>query len=115
MAVNAYNGYGLNMLNVNLSNEARYGTVRWINSNIDINGTTYPSAYSVEMNINGTLYGDTFAGNFTTDASGAVTGGTVSAYYEDMWSGSAWVLANSVTGFSYSALDCPTSAPLRRI
>jgi hypothetical protein len=93
------------MLNVNLSNEARYGTARWINSNLDVNGTTYPSAYSVEMNINGTIYGDTFAGSFSTDASGAVTGGTVSAYYEYLLNGSTWVLANSVTGFSYSALD----------
>jgi hypothetical protein len=73
------------MLNLNLSNEAQYGIARWINSNLDINGTTYPSAYSVEMNINGTLYGDTFAGNFSTDASGAVTGGTVSAYSESVW------------------------------
>jgi hypothetical protein len=103
--VNAYNGYSLNMMNLNLSNEAQYGTARWINSNLDINGTTYPSAYSVEMNINGTLYGDTFAGNFSTDASGAVTGGRVSAYSESVWNGSAWVLANSVTGFSYSAVD----------
>ena len=37
------------------------------------------------MNINGTLYGDTFAGNFSTDASGAVTGGTVSEYSESVW------------------------------
>ncbi len=69
------------------------------------NGRTYPSAYSVEMNINGTYYADTFAGNFSTDASGAVTGGTVSAYYESVWNGSAWVSANSVTGVSYSAVD----------
>jgi uncharacterized repeat protein (TIGR03803 family) len=105
VTVNAYNGYSLNMSNLNLSNEAQFGTARWINSNLNVNGATYPSAYSVEMNINGTIYGDTFAGNFSTDASGAVTGGTVSAYFEYMLNDSAWVLANSVTGFSYSALD----------
>ena len=42
-------------------------------------------AYSVEMNINGTLYGDTFAGSFSTDALGAVTGGRVSAYSDSVW------------------------------
>jgi hypothetical protein len=57
------------------------------------------------MNIGGILYGDTFAGNFSTDTSGAVTGGTVSGYFESIWNGSAWVSANSVTGFSYSAVD----------
>jgi hypothetical protein len=106
-SVNAYNGYSLNMLNLNLSNEARYGIARWVNSNIvdNYNGTLYPSTYSVELNINGRLYGDTFAGNFSTDAWGAVTSGTVSGYYESIWNGSAWVPANSVTGFSYSAVD----------
>jgi serralysin len=60
---------------------------------------------TAELNINGRLYGDTFAGNFSTDAWGAVTSGTVSGYYESIWNGSAWVPANSVTGFSYSAVD----------
>jgi len=93
------------MLNLNLSNEEYYGTSRSIYSNVtDIYGTTYPSVYTVVMDINGTYYQDFFAGNFSTDASGAVTGGTVSAYYEYEWNGSAWVLADSVRGFAYSAV-----------
>ena len=103
--VNAYNGYNFNILNTNLSNEAYYGTSRTIYSNItDVYGTTYPSVYSVDMNINGTQYRDFFAGNFSTNASGAVTGGTVSAYYEYIWNGYSWALANSLRDFSYSAV-----------
>jgi uncharacterized repeat protein (TIGR03803 family) len=105
VTVNAYNGYNLNMLSLNLSNEAQYGVARYVNSNLNVNGAIYPSAYSVEMNINGTLYGDTFAGSFSTDASGVVTGGSVSAYFEYVSTGSSWVLANSVTGLTYSAVS----------
>jgi hypothetical protein len=103
--VNAYNGYSLDMLNVNLSNEVTYGVSQSIPSNIALNGTTYPSAYSVELNVYGNRYLDIFAGNFSATASGVVTGGTVSAYWEYAWDGSSWVLANSVTGFLYSAVD----------
>jgi hypothetical protein len=104
--VNAYNGYSLNMLNLNLSNEAYYGTSRSIYSNVtDVYGTTYLAVYSVEMDINGSYYRDFFAGNFSTSASGAVTGGTVSAYYEYIWNGYDWALANSVRDFSYGAVD----------
>jgi hypothetical protein len=105
-SVNAYNGYSLNMLNVNLSNEAIYGTSRAIYADFTApDGITYSSVYSVDMNINGTYHRDFFAGNFSTNASDAVTGGTVAAYYEYIWNGNAWALANSVTGFSYSAAD----------
>jgi len=93
------------MLNVNLSNEVTFGISRSISSNITLNGTTYPSAYSVELNVYGNRYFDIFAGNFSATAAGVVTGGTVSAYWEYAWDGSSWVLANSVTGFLYSAVD----------
>jgi RTX calcium-binding nonapeptide repeat (4 copies) len=103
--VNAYNGYNLNMLNLNLSKEAYYGTSRSIYTNVtDVYGTTYPSVYSVDMNINGAKYRDFFAGNFSTNA-GAVTSGTVSAYYEYIWNGYGWALADSLRNFSYSAVD----------
>jgi Ca2+-binding RTX toxin-like protein len=103
--VNAYNGFPLNMSNLNLSNEATYGIERNLYSNMNFLGSTYPDAYEVEMDINGTYYDDYFLGNFSTDASGAVTGGTVSAYGEFVRNGSSWVLANSATGFSDSAVD----------
>jgi Ca2+-binding RTX toxin-like protein len=103
--VNTYNGYSLDMTNLNLSNEVsdRYdGPNIW--SNVSYNGTTYPSAYDVAMVINGTSCQDVFAGDFSTD-SYVVTGGTVSAYYEFEWNGTAWELRDSVTGFSYPAVD----------
>ena len=102
--VNIYNGYSVDMLNWNFSKAAQYGIASWIHSNINIYGTNYASAYEVEMNINGAFFDDIFAGNFTTNASGAVTGGTISAIYEQAWNGYAWVLAESFTGFSYSAV-----------
>jgi Ca2+-binding RTX toxin-like protein len=104
--VNAYNGFPLDMTNLNLSNEVSdlyNGPNVW--SNVSYNGTTYPSAYDVALEVNGTSYQDVFAGNFSTDASDAVTGGTVSAYYEFEWNGTAWELRDSVTGFSYPAVD----------
>ena len=103
--VNAYNGYGINMLNWDLSVEASHSVAHWINSDLYINGTLYHSAYSIEVNINGNFYWDIFAGNFSTNVYDAVTGGIVSGYYEYNWNGSSWVLANSTTGFSYSAVS----------
>jgi uncharacterized repeat protein (TIGR03803 family) len=103
--VRAYNGYSLNMLAINLTKEASYGIGRSIDPNVSINDTTYASTYSVETYIGGNYYEDVFAGQFSTDSSKVVTGGTVSAYFEFTWNGSAWVLGNSTTGFSYSAVD----------
>ena len=73
---------------------------------------TYPTGYSVDMNINGTYYRDQFAGNFTTAASGAVTGGTVSLYEEYIYSPATatWNLTASLTNFSYSAVDVYNAA-----
>ena len=62
--VNAYNGFPLNMSNLNLSNEATYGIERNLYSNMNFLGSTYPDAYEVEMDINGTYYDDYFLGNF---------------------------------------------------
>jgi Ca2+-binding RTX toxin-like protein len=57
------------------------------------------------MEINGTRYRDFFAGNFSTNVAGAVTGGTVNGYYEYVWNGNAWDLTSSLRNFSYSAVD----------
>jgi hypothetical protein len=108
--VNAYNGYSLNMRNFLLYD----GVSRFVESNVNYNGTIYPSAYGVELDINGTNYQDIFAGNFSATASGTVNSGTVSAYYEYKIIGPVWpldigggypVLTYSITGFSYSAVD----------
>jgi RTX calcium-binding nonapeptide repeat (4 copies) len=103
--VNAYNGYSLNPLNANLSNDVYYGTSRSDYSNFTVEGTTYPSVVVDELNVNGTYYRHVYAGNFSTNASGVVTGGIVSAYYEYYWNGYGWALGASVTNFSYSAVD----------
>ena len=103
--VNANNGYALNMLNLNLSNETTYGYSHQILSNItDVYGTTYPTVYQSDMEINGTYYRDFYAGNFSTNAAGAVTGGTVNGYYEYVRNGNAWDLTGSLRNFSYSAV-----------
>ena len=104
----AYNGYGLNMLNLDLSREANYGYQRATYTNVQgVDGVTYPTGYSVDMNINGTYYRDEFAGNFTTATSGAITGGTVSLYEEYIYSPATatWNLTASLTNFLYSAVD----------
>ena len=104
--VNANNGYALNMLNLNLSNETTYGYSHQILSNVtDVYGTTYPTVYQSDMEINGTYYRDFFSGNFSTNAAGAVTGGTVNGFYEYAWNGNAWDLTSSLRNFSYSAVD----------
>jgi hypothetical protein len=103
--VNAYNGYSLDMLDLDLTREATDGYSHEILSNItDVYGVTYPTVYQSDMNINGTYVRDFFAGNFSTDASGAVTGGTVNAFYEYVWNGSTWNLRDSVRNFSYSSV-----------
>jgi hypothetical protein len=103
------NFYNLNPSNLDLSNELYYGIAHSVDPNVTVNGAFYPSSYDIEMDVYGQYYIDIFAGNFSTthnSATGAdaVTGGTVSAYYEYAWNGSAWVLADSATGFSYSAV-----------
>ena len=92
------------MLDANLSNYAQDGYTHWTSSNLNINGTIYPSAYAFGMNINGTYIADTIAGNFSINASGAITGGIVTGYFEQVWNGSTWVEVSSTTGFSYSAV-----------
>jgi hypothetical protein len=103
--INAYNGYSLDMLDINLARESQYGIAHAIYKNQVLNGTAYPTDYVNEMYMDGTYFIDQFAGNFSTDSSGAVTGGTVTAYYSSIQdAGGQWHQRASVEGFSYSAV-----------
>jgi hypothetical protein len=102
--VTAYNGYSLNMLDLNLSRLSTGFISASVSYDAAVEGTTYPTVLNVEYNAGGTRL-DTFAGNFSVNSSGAVTGGTVDAVYEYAASANGWTLTDALTNFSYSAVD----------
>jgi hypothetical protein len=108
--VTAYGGYSLNEFGWDISYQVSHSISESIVNNYRINGVTYRDAYIVEDYTNGAYFDNVYAGNFSTNASGVVTGGTVSAYYTLELNGNAWDEADSITGFSENAVDFQNAA-----
>ena len=101
-----FSDYGLDFSNLNLNRIAAGAYQNQFNDNVfwTIHGATYSDVLEIAWNYNGGSYLSTFAGtNLTFDASGNVTGGTVTGYFEGFWNGSAWILASGVQNTSMSA------------
>jgi hypothetical protein len=96
----------INMMGgIDFPDEKTYGVSSQAFTNVtDDWGTTYPTGYMINLNVNGTYIQDWYDGNFTTDVNGVVTGGVVNGIYRYVWDGNKWNLVNSVRGFSYDAV-----------
>ncbi|MBR0704588.1 hypothetical protein JQ599_32120, partial [Bradyrhizobium diazoefficiens] len=75
------------------------------NANFILNGKTYSDAVEVDWIDGASIFSSIFAGNNLTQSGGAITGGTVAAYYESVWNGNAWVRTWGVEGISVSAVQ----------
>lgn len=116
--------HSFDILSVDLSRLSN-GLTGWDfsnNANVAFGGSSHEDVYEFSWALPGYDYSSRYYGEgFTVSGSGALTGGTVDAYLERVWTGSDWWELWRMTDASidaarlYDAIQTPTTSDDRRV
>lgn len=102
--------FNISGLNLNLLTDS-YSTKFYDNKNYSVAGVVYEDLATYAYSYGGSYFTTIFAGSgFSVDASGNVTGGTVTGVFEQAWTGSQWVLTWGMKNISISAISLASAA-----